>query len=242
MVQYITMCLSSYTYMNGNIWLFVLKRAVIVCLHEYLINFGYICVWVADVCAIVDMLLWEVILKSINCYGGNKRAGGNIRIQLLWQRINYDCPSKIIYPNNMRMSFEGLYNPPNVLSGGIVCVAVSVCAKHFIRCILMNLVEFLLFKLISHLVLIIQSRFRNDECREHDAYHSLFHALWTISTQTAFKMILSRCVSMCMRVSIYALYTVSNVHSQFKCNVYGTCTQWPLLYALLCSDRFGYLL
>lgn len=53
------------------------------CLHEYLINFGYICVWVADVCAFVDMLLWEVILKSINCYGGNKRAGGNIRIQLL---------------------------------------------------------------------------------------------------------------------------------------------------------------
>lgn len=66
-----------------HICLFVLKRAVIVCLHEYLINFGYICVWVADVCAIVDMLLWEVILKSINCYGGNKRAGGNIRIQLL---------------------------------------------------------------------------------------------------------------------------------------------------------------
>lgn len=87
----------------------------------------------------------------------------------------------IIYPNNMRMSFEGLYNPPNVLSGGIVCADVRayvcVCAKHFIRCILMNLVEFLLFKLISHLVLIIQSRFRNDECREHAAYHSLFHAL-----------------------------------------------------------------
>lgn len=33
----------------------------------------------------------------------------------------------IIYPNNMRMSFEGLYNPPNVLSGGIVSVSVSVC-------------------------------------------------------------------------------------------------------------------
>lgn len=30
----------------------------------------------------------------------------------------------IIYPNNMRMSFEGLYNPPNVLSGGIVCAGV----------------------------------------------------------------------------------------------------------------------